>query len=529
VSPQNPLQTAIRVFKKVDDLECHCDIHEEMIILKHIFFCHDKVFTRRFAKETYDKYLKYKNQIDQHFSIFKIEKPDSEDEKIEGEFGLVRSAPRGLYMSTKDLWGFTPIINEYIPPLKLDTPTQILNYFRFKSNKTTKNKRKKFDTLYNTILSKCMTTLSLEKDEVPYTGGHGHYYDTSVKHKVSIGNTMQLIENRYLTPHGITFFSYFKYQSWDVITNMLLLKSLSYGEKYLDCDFHEKNIIYLDGFYCEHRSIFGFVHSCGYAKTLQDEVNLVKSIKSLANKKGDWVIGELENLYLNVEQSRRLDEIGIEPFIVEYIELKEKEETQILVEPVDLTDFEYNGCVKELTSKLELKREGNKMGHCVGGYSNSLLEGRSRIFHIECDGIGSTVEISMKMGSLWFTLDTERNRKPIPTEWEELAEYHLDVRDGIRELQKYDYHIYDDTPCGVSQHYGKYPIQKGNATPTETNVNIVESLVKFINENHYKTVELPKLLMKRHEHELFMFELVKSKKETPKEKETIQEVLEVAF
>jgi hypothetical protein len=64
----------------------------------------------------------------------------------------------------------------------------------------------------------------------------------------------------------------------------------------------------------------------------------------------------------------------------------------------DLTEFQtlvqQDGfTINELFTPLELKREGVQMGHCVGGYFQSVLEGRSRIFHLTYQRKHSTLEL----------------------------------------------------------------------------------------------------------------------------------------
>ncbi len=178
-----------------------------------------------------------------------------------------------------------------------------------------------------------------------------------------------------------------------------------------------------------------------------------------------------------------------------YIEEKEKELKTPLIEPIDLTEFEYVDCVKELVTDIELRAEGSRMGHCVGGYSNSIKSGKSRIFHIECNGVGSTLEIKMKYRNIWPKFGVSEKRE-IPEQWVKYCDKKL-----IDELTRLDHEI-EHTCVIKGQHYGRYP-EKGNLTPTEENKKVVEELIGFINKN-YKKSDLAELLLKRHhlEHEV---------------------------
>ena len=52
--------------------------------------------------------------------------------------------------------------------------------------------------------------------------------------------------------------------------------------------------------------------------------------------------------------------------------------------------------VKEVENSKDLMIEGNKMGHCVGGYVNNCLSGRSSILSLKIDGIRKiTLEINI--------------------------------------------------------------------------------------------------------------------------------------
>lgn len=70
-----------------------------------------------------------------------------------------------------------------------------------------------------------------------------------------------------------------------------------------------------------------------------------------------------------------------------------------LVEPIDLLAFEHRASVRELVSDVDLRVEGARMCHCVGGYAGEVKDGYSRIFHIEVNGRHSTLEVCY--GSRW--------------------------------------------------------------------------------------------------------------------------------
>jgi hypothetical protein len=135
-----------------------------------------------------------------------------------------------------------------------------------------------------------------------------------------------------------------------------------------------------------------------------------------------------------------VDELDLSEFNIDFKEL-DVAAAYGLLNP----DFE----VEELNTPLKLKNEGKRMGHCVGGYSDSVKRGESRIFHINCMGIGSTIQIR---SNNYMTVSV--------------------------------YNDSNESWC-IGQHYGRYP-QKGNLTPTEFNKFIGDELVKFLNKKFSK-------------------------------------------
>lgn len=116
--------------------------------------------------------------------------------------------------------------------------------------------------------------------------------------------------------------------------------------------------------------------------------------------------GVVEQLHNHTLVSRMTDDMlprGVKtsPRVVEEAleEIARQEMEKLLAENQDLPVLKLTqslpAAVKQLTTSVELKREGTKMNHCVGGYIGSCLDGVSYIFHVE-DGtaLGATVEIS---------------------------------------------------------------------------------------------------------------------------------------
>ena len=230
------------------------------------------------------------------------------------------------------------------------------------------------------------------------------------------------------------------------------------NEYYYKCDFTKEHLDEIVNFVFEHRRLSTLLSR---TNNVQEQYNNVKMIKSLAKQEGQWIIGTLETLGLN--------EI-ISGFVItkEWVEgLIEKEKKRLLiplVEPLNLNGFKYKDYVTELVKPLDLKMEGDKMGHCVGGYSDTIVKGKSRIFHIEVDGISSTLQVNF-VKQVWPKIEGDR--------------FNGD-NDEVNYLT-------------ISQHSGRYPEKKGNQTPTNKCRGIVMKLVYYLNKQELSEDKFKKL------------------------------------
>ena len=237
---------------------------------------------------------------------------------------------------------------------------------------------------------------------------------------------------------------------------MLLVK-----KDYYKCNFSIKHVDVLDKFVGEH---YGLTPMLKHCDTLEEQYKIVKFIKSLCNKEGDWVIGLLENVHLRNNDFKLTNE-----FILNLVEENKKTGFNELNVKADLSRFKYKKYVKEINTINDLRNEGKKMGQCVGGYYETIESDESRIFHIEYDGIGSTLQILCPHTQNIFDIEPHSVNKNKCT---------LVYNDGTKKNVYIKTLIYSN-----SQHYGRYP-EKGNLTPNEKNVEIVEELIKYFNNNY---------------------------------------------
>jgi hypothetical protein len=453
VTPCAPIQTTIRLYNKMRDLDCFCDVEHEMRFLtaasKHI---RSGQMVKYIGPETHTKYLKTKEFVDKYF---KLREPANSEE-------IPHSLKETYYIGNKrnpdvNIWLFEAVMDFNI----IDEAHSINNFKRI------------WELLYT-------YKRGSDQDKI-----HKIYY-----------------KNFYLGKKGEDQWESSIYKGKDELTGEPIYETIPYyhsnrytyamilsKKDYYKCDFSIKHVDYIDNFAREHHGMRMFLKDC---KNVKEQYELIKFIKSLAKKEGDWIIGSLEtsDRYMvttrDEENKLLMNDISKET-ILKLIEKFKRDNIQELTVKLDLSNFEYKNCVRELTTTLQLKDEGSRMGHCVGGYSDSIKRGDSRIFHIDCDGIGSTVEIKTPRRYKdkhfdWFNEDTKRI---------EILEVYQP--NDVTLFKNMGIVIYSDGTTdkisiteltyGIRQHHGRYP-EKGNLKPTETNENIVKELVGYLNLNN---------------------------------------------
>lgn len=131
----------------------------------------------------------------------------------------------------------------------------------------------------------------------------------------------------------------------------------------------------------------------GFGLSLHNQVQAIRLIRKRANKHGDIIYGLIETAHMHGAKLTEISENSIDMLLDIYQSLGNTS----LVEPLDLTDSVWRGEVRELVSKADLKIEGSRMRHCVGGYSPILASGNMRIFHIDThDGMETTAAIYLQ-------------------------------------------------------------------------------------------------------------------------------------
>jgi hypothetical protein len=121
----------------------------------------------------------------------------------------------------------------------------------------------------------------------------------------------------------------------------------------------------------------------------------------------------------------------------------------------------FSSYITEITTESKLLEEGSNMKHCVGGYGQKVKDGECRIFHIDHNGVHSTLEIEIHSGEIHFNRVKKETSSKI-----------------IRKNQK---SIENKKTRSVIVYSIKQHKAKLNQRPSAINLKIAEMLVRSLN------------------------------------------------
>ncbi len=426
--PYTPFHTAIRLVKKMSMYGdfCYCDMDYEMNYLYQATGSEEACMF--FGKENYDKFITYHELLQDYIEVKSVEIKNMPYEYRKKYFP--NSFKTNQYRYSQ------PGHNEYPPDYTAETEGRELWTYKF---------TKEFDDIPD----------GFEKMWELKKIWDFKYRDLKKSQKKKVDMIMGYGKN---TKGKLGKLVYSIVQSEDHMAYPV--QCLMANEKYYDCDFTEEHLKEIVGFVNEHRRLGGLLSR---TNNVQEQYNNVKMIRTLAKQEGQWIIGTLETLGL---QEMIRGTVITKEWVEGLIEKEKKRMSTPLVDPINIDSFKYKDCVTELVKPLDLKMEGEKMGHCVGGYSYNVERGESRIFHIEVDGISSTLEIGLiDYGDMAFELDTEVNRKKVDKK------------------KKFS----------IKQHYGRYPEKLGNQVPTNKCRGVGMKLAYHLTKQELSDDEFKKL------------------------------------
>lgn len=377
VAPYTPSHTAVRLFKKIDELGCYCDVDGQMKLLSQPFNNHSMIrysrsYTGIFAmffgikyKEMYDKYSDKLKPYFKMVSLFEYKKImwDKRWDLIDGEDGKRRNTQhilnwlnpnRNPSQETLDKWASMNGKIWGLLPVKFSEP----------------------DETFNEIIGGSFTPLTLISVWGMLYGGHK---------KTLIKKIKMVLQKEYLKDLCMVI------------------------EDFYDCDFSEKTLGDLNEYVNNNREFANIVYK--YGLNIQESIDLKKDITTLINKEGVWFSSMIFNLLITNGHPM------VKPNIDGIMDLFEKEKVKLtkpIIKGIDLSDMKLPSDVdvKELVSEYDLSYAGRRLSNCINNpnqkYKEKIKKGDTKIFVITTPGSMSALEINKQVTLDGTTIWKER-------------------------------------------------------------------------------------------------------------------------
>ncbi len=353
-----PSHTAIRIFKKIDELGLYCNVDKCMEILSQPLNYNNYLNVKLFGFSIYfstkykELYMKYYRELSKYFTMVKFfdhkkelwEKHNDFDQDIDDNHAVNwldpnRSIPQNLLRS----WAKFEKVWTLVP-------------------------KKQYE---NEVVDKFLSTYSVYNPISLRI-----VYDLTKKNKKVI-EKVKLLSN-----DGV------------YICKIFLLTI----DGFIDCDFTKKHIDNIEIFITSEGWLTKFI--VNNKMNLQQINTFIKIIKKVYNKEGRWVSRlvevTLENSNLNTEEICNYD------YIYDNVLLRKKSMEDNFIDPLDISflDFPSDITIKEITNEYMLKWVGHKLKNCIDdkqqNYKGKIEGGLCRLFLIETKNNLSAMHIKLK-------------------------------------------------------------------------------------------------------------------------------------
>ena len=310
INPSSPIQTSVRLFKKIKDLNCFCDVDFEMRFLVVASKSHlNRFVTKIIGPETKAKYDRYQSLIEPYFKLRKIKKSDL-------MYSVFNNDESFLKISENKLWGYDAVSNITIV--------------------------ESFNSLVK--LKKIWKLMYEEKDAIEQERINKIFYKNFFLNDFSEDTwsiqvwdpETQIVENRPF------------YNSYRFTFEMLLTK-----EGYHDCEFTVEDVDAIDKF-CHkyHRTRLIFKNT----QNISETVKIVRFIEDLNKKEGGWVFRFLEestwigNFIVNCQSGE-----SIEDLILEVVNKEKLNNFSLTEKSFDFSGFAYRKNVTHINTAKEIR------------------------------------------------------------------------------------------------------------------------------------------------------------------------------
>jgi len=353
-----PAHTAIRLFKKLDELNCYCDIEGSMEMLSQPLIMRNMIHLQRshfgiyFSTKYKEMYLKYYGKIKEYFKMVKF------------------------FDHKKELWYKINDFESTIPN------NHSLNWL----DRTKSIPQEELDkwAKYNDI----MWTLEPKKYTEPNT----------IIEEILVGinyNPLTFMNAYRITSNKLT--KKLKEKAEKVVLDKFFLCKMValVNEKFYDCDFDSSHVEYIESFVDRERWAMMFFVREGL--NIQETYNFISDVKKIYNKEGEWV-SELLIRYL--QNKNKVMKPTYENML-EGVKKEQRKFAENLITPLGIKDFDLpkGVTIKELTSELDLKWAGRKLNNCMNNpdqaYAEKIKTGNIKLFVIITENNMTGVEFRL--------------------------------------------------------------------------------------------------------------------------------------
>jgi hypothetical protein len=359
-----PAHTAIRLFKKLDELKCYCNVEESMNLLSQPLLMENLVHLSRrqfglyFSTKYKEMYFTYYSKIREYFKLTKF------------------------FDHKKDLWCLRNGIKQ------ADNSDHVTNWLNPNANIPTE------------VLSNWA-----KNNDIMWTLTPKKYVDVDSEiRKVLFGVSYNPLTfmNAYNIVKGKTNKKLKAKAEKVVMGDYYLCKVISLVDNnFYNCDFDSSHVKELESFMDKDRWVVPYIAK--NRLNLQESLILSREIKKVYSNDGEWV-SELVANYLNTVN--KFYKVTYES-IVEGIK-KDKEKFCVnLFEPLDFSDLTLPEGVKikELITELDLQWAGNKLKNCMNNsgqnYKDRIIKGDTKLLVIITPNNMSGLELRLVEDSVY--------------------------------------------------------------------------------------------------------------------------------
>jgi hypothetical protein len=356
INPYTPCHTSMRLLKKKDELNCYLDVDKEMKYLSQVFLMFidpyakgmKKVFANFFSEKYKQLYEKYSEQLSTYFDLLSF---------IEAKTLSYKTINSTIFDAFDDI-----SISKHL----------IMEWSKSELSTLKPKKYNKVEKYVENIPHSVRGPISLKKV--------WNIFERS--NKTEIKKAEMILNNPEIAPFFFAIDGFHK------------------------CDFNEKNIDDFIKVFGKNQILIDAITKSNL--NLQESLNFIRMIKTISTKESalfvDIIVERIVQEYGSIDKERLMDK----EFIKTIFEQEKNMRSKLLVQPLDLGEFEYNMNVYELVTEYDLLFASRILHNCMAqpnqDYQGRIKSGGIKLFLIETENNYSGVE--MEYNLLGFKLRT---------------------------------------------------------------------------------------------------------------------------